>query len=122
MLLCSRASDPHFQGIVATLPSTARDAYYRDIIGNVSTSHFHSTFTESKLELGMRFPLYGGWKTSFYMGYNLPISGFVESNSDGRYEMTVDLSTPFAAINTEELTVRVILPEVRQPLLLGHFS
>ena len=107
----SRQADSHFQHIIGKLPGTARDVYYRDIIGNISSSVLTQTMSESTLDLSMRFPLYGGWKTNFYIGYNLPISGFVDVEGD-RYRLTIDLGTPFGAVNTDELTVRVILPEV----------
>ena len=46
----------------------ARDIYYRDIIGNITTSEVTKQADTLKLELGMRFPMMGGWKTEFYWG------------------------------------------------------
>lgn len=54
------------------LPASARDVYYRDEIGNISTSHLHETDDGVELELRPRFPLFGGWKTNYYIGYNVP--------------------------------------------------
>lgn len=54
------------------LPSSARDVYYRDEIGNISTSNLHETDDGVELELRPRFPLFGGWKTNYYIGYNIP--------------------------------------------------
>lgn len=50
----------------------ASDIYYRDNIGNVSTSTVRHRLGGVDLSLLTRFPLYGGWKTSWYQGYNLP--------------------------------------------------
>ncbi len=54
------------------LPAAARDIYYRDEIGNISTSHMREQDDSVELELRPRFPLFGGWKTHYYMGYNVP--------------------------------------------------
>ncbi len=54
------------------LPAAARDIYYRDEIGNISTSHLREMDDSVELELRPRFPLFGGWKTHYYIGYNVP--------------------------------------------------
>jgi hypothetical protein len=54
------------------LPASARDVYYRDEIGNISTSNLRDLDDSMELELRPRFPLFGGWKTHYVMGYNVP--------------------------------------------------
>jgi len=54
------------------LPRGTQDAYYRDEVGNISSSHFSETKDGALLEFSPRFPLFGGWKIGFYLGYNLP--------------------------------------------------
>ena len=54
------------------LPASARDVYYRDEIGNISTSNLREMDDQMELELRPRFPLFGGWKTHYYIGYNVP--------------------------------------------------
>ena len=54
------------------LPASARDVYYRDEIGNISTSSMKSLIDSVELEIRPRFPLFGGWKTHYYIGYNVP--------------------------------------------------
>ena len=54
------------------LPASARDVYYRDEIGNISTSALRESEELVEIELRPRFPLYGGWKTKYYIGYNVP--------------------------------------------------
>lgn len=60
----------------STFPSLASrahsDIYYRDNIGNVSTSTVRHTVSGVELSLLSRFPMYGGWKNAWYQGYNLP--------------------------------------------------
>lgn len=66
------------KSIHSLLPTLAADVYYRDEIGNISTSHLRKP-SRSKpsdpldFELTPRFPLFGGWKTHYTIGYNLPI-------------------------------------------------
>ena len=54
------------------LPASARDVYYRDEIGNISTSNMLSLEDSVEVELRPRFPLFGGWQTRYYTGYNVP--------------------------------------------------
>ena len=54
------------------MPASAKDVYYRDEIGNISTSNLLEHHDHVELELRPRFPLFGGWKTHYLIGYNLP--------------------------------------------------
>ncbi len=54
------------------LPASAADVYYRDEIGNISTSHLREMDDSVEVELRPRFPLFGGWKTHYLLGYNVP--------------------------------------------------
>ena len=54
------------------LPPTANDVYYRDEIGNISTSNLRESSEQVELELRPRFPLFGGWRTHYTVGYNVP--------------------------------------------------
>lgn len=59
-------------GIKSVLPASARDIYYRDEIGNISTSNVRNLYSSVEVEIAPRFPLFGGWKTFFILGYNMP--------------------------------------------------
>lgn len=54
------------------IPASAKDVYYRDEIGNISTSHMRIQDDAVELDLRPRFPLFGGWKTHYKIGYNVP--------------------------------------------------
>lgn len=58
--------------IKSVLPASARDIYYRDEIGNISTSNVKPLYNSVEVQLTPRFPLFGGWKTFFILGYNIP--------------------------------------------------
>eukprot|EP01090_Pellita_catalonica_P014454 TRINITY_DN3693_c0_g1_i1.p1 TRINITY_DN3693_c0_g1~~TRINITY_DN3693_c0_g1_i1.p1 ORF type:complete len:580 (+),score=100.15 TRINITY_DN3693_c0_g1_i1:63-1802(+) len=103
---------PDFQH---NLPKEAVDVYYRDRIGNISTSNVRLDEQAGAviLEMVPRFPLFGGWKTKFYMGYNLPLSKFVSRDTKSstivlKIDFTEDLNFD---IPKETATFRVILPE-----------
>lgn len=103
------------------LPPGIRNAYYYDIIGNVSTSKLRvaplppkgSQRTQySVLELRPRYPLLGGWNYSFTLGWDAPLeSSAVYDKKTGTYTVAVPIMTPIpgAVINDEEL--KIILPE-----------
>ncbi|XP_033102895.1 dolichyl-diphosphooligosaccharide--protein glycosyltransferase subunit 1-like [Anneissia japonica] len=93
------------------LPASATDVYYRDEIGNISTSHLveHDEYIE--LELRPRFPLFGGWKTHYYMGYNLPSYEYLYSSGDDYILRMRFVDHVFDAMVVDDLTVKIILPE-----------
>lgn len=93
------------------LPAAARDVYYRDDIGNISTSNMYTKHDSVELTLRPRFPLFGGWKTRYVIGYNLPSYEylFVEGN---QYALKMRLlDHVFDTFVVDELVVKIILPE-----------
>ena len=54
------------------LPTSSKDVYYRNDIDNISTSHMKVMDDSVELDLRPRFPLFGGWKTHYLIGYNVP--------------------------------------------------
>lgn len=94
-----------------TLPPTATDIYYRDVIGNVSTSHVREGDAGVTVEITPRFPLLGGWKTAYTLGYNTPTYPFLSSSSS-TYRLTFPLFDElYDQLVIDELEVRVVLPE-----------
>lgn len=93
------------------------DPYFTDDIGNVSTSRFRpSEVREASLELKPRYPLFGGWKYSFRIGWNNPLSSSLrklQTPADS-YILSVPLlqgpKMP-EGIQYEKLDLRIILPE-----------
>eukprot|EP00903_Cladosiphon_okamuranus_P016026 g14798.t1 len=102
--------NPSFRKLDATLPSGASDIYYRDNIGNVSTSTVRYTLGGVELSLQSRFPMYGGWKNAWYQGYNLPTEAGLR-HSGSHFTLEMPFGPPFSAVWVEDLTVKVILPE-----------
>ncbi|GAA0186019.1 glycosyltransferase [Lithospermum erythrorhizon] len=99
-----------FRNLIATLPPRARSIYYRDEIGNISTSNLRSDSRKTLLDIEPRYPMFGGWKTSFTIGYSMPLKDFL-FQAEGKRFVNITFSSPFNDIVVENLTVKVVLPE-----------
>ncbi|CAG8533365.1 13020_t:CDS:2 [Ambispora leptoticha] len=94
------------------LPPRASDVYYRDEVGNVSTSTFRNERDRSVFDFKPRYPLYGGWNYTWNHGYNVPLSDFVRYHSkSGRYILNVPFLSAFTQTVYDKVQVRVMLPE-----------
>jgi len=104
---------PSFRALIAQLHPDATDIYYRDEIGNISTSHARYAEDFVNIEVHPRFPMFGGWKVDFKMGYNLPASSVLsyKKSSSSNYVLNVTFGCPFPLTVTDDYEVRVILPE-----------
>ncbi|XP_006900801.1 PREDICTED: dolichyl-diphosphooligosaccharide--protein glycosyltransferase subunit 1-like [Elephantulus edwardii] len=93
------------------LPAAAQDLYYRDEIGNVSTSHLLILDDSVEMEIRPRFPLFGGWKTHYIVGYNLPSYEYLYNLGD-QYALKMRfVDHVFDEQVIDSLTVKIILPE-----------
>ncbi|KAI0442283.1 oligosaccharyltransferase alpha subunit [Xylaria telfairii] len=95
------------------LGAGSKDAYFTDVIGNVSTSHFRATKREAILELKPRYPIFGGWKYPFTVGWNADSNNYLKK-SGGKFLLKIPLiEGPKQAegIEYEHVDVRVVLPE-----------
>ncbi|KAK9413038.1 putative Dolichyl-diphosphooligosaccharide--protein glycosyltransferase subunit 1 [Seiridium unicorne] len=97
-----------------TLQGGSKDAYFTDIIGNVSTSRFRSNRREASLEIKPRYPIFGGWKYPFTIGWNTDSKSFLKKTSgDGCLLKVPFLEGPKQAegVEYEQIHLRVLLPE-----------
>merc|ERR1711978_723435 len=93
------------------LPASSKDVYYRDDIGNISTSHMKVMDDAVELDLRPRFPLFGGWKTHYVIGYNVPSYEYLFYSGDKHVLNMRLVDHIFDDMLVEEAEVRVILPE-----------
>ncbi|KAI7904226.1 Ribophorin I [Cokeromyces recurvatus] len=98
------------KGLSFDLPVSARDVYFRDEVGNVSTSHFRVQNDKALLEIQPRYPLFGGWNYTWYHGYNADLASYVHSDK-GKYMLKVNFVENVKNMVIDKATVRVILPE-----------
>ena len=92
----------------------SKDAYFTDVIGNVSTSRFRSNRKEALLEIKPRYPVFGGWKYPFTIGWNADARRFLKRTTGDTFVLKVPfLEGPKQSegIQYEQMQVRVLLPE-----------
>ncbi|KAL8675082.1 MAG: hypothetical protein Q9168_000565 [Polycauliona sp. 1 TL-2023] len=90
--------------------------YFTDDIGNVSTSRFRSNKREANLELKPRYPVFGGWKYSFRIGWDADLKSFLRvlKTPEGGHVLKVPfLEGPKMGegVSYAEVELQVILPE-----------
>jgi oligosaccharyltransferase complex subunit alpha (ribophorin I) len=92
----------------------ALNPYFTDDIGNVSTSRFRPGKKEALLELKPRYPVFGGWKYSFRVGWDADLSTYLRKLQGDSYILKVPfLEGPRMGEGLEyaRVNLRVILPE-----------
>ncbi|KAK9053408.1 hypothetical protein SSX86_030042 [Deinandra increscens subsp. villosa] len=99
-----------FRNLMAMLPPRAHSIYYRDAIGNISTSNIHSDSSKTLLDIEPRYPMFGGWKTSFTIGYGLPLQDYLFQSGGSRF-LNITFGSPMIDVIVENLTLKVVLPE-----------
>ncbi|VVC95910.1 dolichyl-diphosphooligosaccharide--protein glycosyltransferase subunit 1 [Leptidea sinapis] len=93
------------------LPASAADVYYRDTNGNISTSNMKVKKDSVELDLRPRYPLFGGWRTHYTLGYNVPSYEYLyHSGNEYLLKMRV-IDHIFDDMQVDELVTKVILPE-----------
>jgi len=93
------------------LPAAAKDVYYRDDIGNISTSHLKVMDDAVELDLRPRFPLFGGWKTHYVIGYNVPSYEYIFFKGDDHVLNMRLIDHIYDDMLIEQAEIKVILPE-----------
>ncbi|KAI3459935.1 hypothetical protein Pfo_016598 [Paulownia fortunei] len=97
-----------FRNLIAKLPPRAHSIYYRDEIGNISTSDVWSDSAKTLLEIEPRYPMFGGWRTSFTIGYGLPLQDFL-FKSEGKRFLKISFGSPMSDVVIENLTLKVMV-------------
>jgi oligosaccharyltransferase complex subunit alpha (ribophorin I) len=109
-------------GFQTKLPKLARDIYYRDEIGNISTSAIAHQPDYIQLMLKPRFPLFGGWNTTWYIGYNTPLDGYLRKIAGtDKHILKVPAISPMPDTTYEDVEIRVVLPEGAKYVFFLHF-
>ena len=85
--------------------------YYRDDIGNISTSALRTLEDSVELDLRPRFPLFGGWKTHYFIGYNVPSYEYLYVKGD-QFALNMRLLDHiYDDMMVEDFELKIILPE-----------
>ncbi|TPX38079.1 dolichyl-diphosphooligosaccharide---protein glycotransferase [Synchytrium microbalum] len=113
--------------LTLTFPPKANNAFYRDTVGNVSTSKYRNERTKSVMEIKPRYPVWGGWKYTWYHGYSVPLSDFLRHRGS-KYALAIPFIASTTNVTHDKVTLRVVLPEgadnvrVAAPFLVDHES
>lgn len=62
---------------------------------------------QTLLEIEPRYPMFGGWRTAFTIGYGLPLQDFL-FRSEGKRFLNISFGSPMSDVVIENLTVKVI--------------
>lgn len=110
----SKAAAPQ---LPAMIPPESRWIYFRDDIGNISTSGIMRHGNSMGVILIPRFPLFGGWRTLFTFGYSLPLSEIVlqDPKNAGSYALVTSVLPSVKDVVVEDLEIRIVLPEGAKP-------
>lgn len=107
----SRSNQACVKSYKTLLPASATGVYYRDTNGNISTSAMRVLKDSVELDLRPRFPLFGGWKTHYTLGYNVPSFEYLFQTGDNFLLKMRVVDHIFDDMVVDEVTTKVILPE-----------
>ncbi|CAH2262967.1 jg18683 [Pararge aegeria aegeria] len=93
------------------LPASASDVYYRDTNGNISTSNMRVKKDSVELDLRPRYPLFGGWRSHYTLGYNVPSYEYLYYSGNEYLLKMRAVDHVFDDMQIDELITKVILPE-----------
>lgn len=93
------------------LKGEARDAYYYDLVGNVSTSNFRTNARESRLTIRPRYPVFGGWNYNFTIGWSYDLIDYVKSLPNDEYLLKIPFIDGPQDVYYETVNLNIILPE-----------
>lgn len=107
----TRSGQASIKNYKTILPASATGVYYRDTNGNISTSNMKVMKDSVELDLRPRFPLFGGWKTHYTIGYNVPSFEYLFNNENNYLLKMRVIDHIFDDMVVDEATVKIILPE-----------
>ncbi|XP_058446130.1 dolichyl-diphosphooligosaccharide--protein glycosyltransferase subunit 1 [Malaya genurostris] len=107
----SRSNQACVKSYKTLLPASATGVYYRDTNGNISTSAMRVLKDAVELDLRPRFPLFGGWKTHYTLGYNVPSFEYLFQTGENYLLKMRLVDHIFDDMVVDEVTTKIILPE-----------
>lgn len=107
----ARSNQPSVKSYKTLLPASATGVYYRDTNGNISTSALRTLKDAVELDLRPRFPLFGGWRTHYTLGYNVPSFEYLFQNGDNFLLKMRVIDHIFDDMVIDEVVTKIILPE-----------
>lgn len=106
-----RSGQSSIKSYKTILPASASEVYYRDTNGNISTSAMRLQKDSVELDLRPRFPLFGGWRTHYTLGYNVPSFEYLFNNGENYLLKMRLIDHIYDDMVVDEIVVKIILPE-----------
>ncbi|KAL2555521.1 Dolichyl-diphosphooligosaccharide--protein glycosyltransferase subunit 1B [Forsythia ovata] len=107
-----------FKHLLAELPPRVHSVYYRDDIGNISSSRLRTNSRKSELLIEPRYPLFGGWKATFVIGYGVPLQDFLFELDDGSRYLNYTFGCPLSETVVDKLSFQRDQRTILSKLLL----
>lgn len=91
----------------------SRNLFYYDQIGNISTSNAWKDSEGLHMRIKPRFPLFGGWKTDWYQGYDLAtkFALFNDKENSDKFVFDYSFCFPYNSIIADHYKLKIVLPE-----------
>lgn len=106
-----RSGQSSIKSYKTVLPASASEVYYRDTNGNISTSAMRLQKDSVELDLRPRFPLFGGWRTHYTLGYNVPSFEYLFNDGENYLLKMRLIDHIYDDMVVDEIVVKIILPE-----------
>jgi oligosaccharyltransferase complex subunit alpha (ribophorin I) len=105
------ASIPIVKKLSFKFPPGAHSAYFKDDVGNVSTSNFREGKTNSVLDIRPRYPIFGGWNYTWFHGYRVPIDVLLRQVGADTYMVKIPFVENINEMTVDKAVLKVMLPE-----------
>lgn len=106
-----RGGRSSIKGLEGRLPLRSNSLWYRDEIGNISSSQGERMYDDVKMGLTFRFPLVGGWENSFSIGYSLPSKFHIKDYKNDTYRLEINYGNSFDNVKSNLYVMTINLPE-----------
>lgn len=63
------------------------------------------------MDISPRFPILGGWKSNFFIGFNLPSKFQITTDGKDKYKLEGYFGMPFEDLMAKNYSTKIILPE-----------
>lgn len=93
------------------LPEDAFEVTYRDEVGLISSSSFATRDGITYFNCIPRYPIFGGWNSSFEIHYKLPVSGKLHKTPNGSYIFRTKIAQLALDAFTSNFKISVMVPE-----------
>jgi oligosaccharyltransferase complex subunit alpha (ribophorin I) len=105
------ASVPIVKQLSFKFPPGAHSAYFKDDVGNVSTSNFREGKSNSVLDIRPRYPIFGGWNYTWFHGYKVPIDVLLRQGGADTYIVKIPFVENIGEMTVDKAVLKVTLPE-----------